>query len=199
MIKLSLVPVGDLGPEMPLLRWLRDRVGIALMVPVVEIGGAIEHPSYAYDPSRGQYKASDILERLRESASGLGPPALGLDPASRRSSRVLGVTDVDLFAGGLSFVFGQAELPGTAAVISLQRLKPEFYGRPPDENLKRRRSLVEAVHEVGHTFGLDHCGSRRCVMRFSNVLPDTDAKGHAFCPSCFGALSVALRRAEGRE
>lgn len=226
-MRITIVPVGELGPEGPLLHWLKERLGIIFMVPSVEVGPRIEHPSYAYDPSRGQYRASDILRRLRRYVSSLtrrlDPAALLAEPepagspgsgepgrpwrpadSSRDESpvidtKVLGVADVDLFAGGLNFVFGQAELPGSAAIISLCRLRPEFYGEPPNEALKRRRLLIEAVHELGHTFGLDHCDSNKCVMRFSNALADTDAKGYDFCFECLAALAKELKWGARRE
>jgi len=51
------------------------------------------------------------------------------------------------------------------------------------------RAVKEAVHELGHTFGLDHCSDPRCVMHFSNMLADTDRKGREFCPSCRARLA----------
>jgi len=51
-----------------------------------------------------------------------------------------------------------------------------------------QRALVEdgkeAVHELGHTYGLKHCPNPACVMHFSNSLHDTDLKGWKFCPNC---------------
>jgi archaemetzincin len=38
----------------------------------------------------------------------------------------------------------------------------------------------EAVHELGHAFGLTHCEKSRCVMHFSNSLQDTDFKHYIF-------------------
>jgi archaemetzincin len=47
-----------------------------------------------------------------------------------------------------------------------------------------RRTLIEAVHELGHLQGLGHCPDRRCVMHFSNCLLDTDRKQPDFCSRC---------------
>ncbi len=100
--------------------------------------------------------------------------------------RVLGITEVDLFAEPLNFVFGQAEISGKAAVISLARLKGE-------KKLYHSRTVKEAVHELGHTFGLRHCDSESCVMRFSNCLAETDLKGETFCEYCEEDLAEKLR------
>src|SRR5574337_338076 len=62
--------------------------------------------------------------------------------------------------------------------------RQEFYSLPKNENLFLERALKEAVHELGHTYRLGHCGDTRCTMHFSNSLQDTDIKGPDFCPRC---------------
>jgi len=74
------------------------------------------------------------------------------------------------------------------ALIALPRLKPEFYGLPQNEGFYYTRVVKEAVHELGHTFGLNHCKKRECVMHFSNSLADTDYKGKDFCEDCLNRL-----------
>ena len=111
--------------------------------------------------------------------------------------RNLGVIDVDLFTSGLNFIFGLAMKPQkmlvkfpAAALISIIRLR-EFYGKPLNDEIFRERILKEALHELGHTFGLDHC-QNYCVMRFSNILSETDDKPLNFCISCNDQILEAL-------
>ena len=96
----------------------------------------------------------------------------------------LGVIEADLFASALNFVFGEADPVEGMAVISLSRLKEEFYGREPEWKLLLSRAQKEALHEVGHLYGLSHCQDRRCVMFFSDTLEETDNKSARFCPEC---------------
>lgn len=132
----------------------------------------------AYDLKRRQCLAEVILAKLAS-------------PVHQKSgSRVLGVTGIDLYAPGLNFVFGQADTKLGIALISLCRLRQEFYGLPTNEQLFRSRALKEAVHELGHTFGLGHCPDGRCVMHFSNSLADTDWKSASFCTGCQPRLPV---------
>ncbi|MDH7500400.1 MAG: archaemetzincin family Zn-dependent metalloprotease [candidate division NC10 bacterium] len=137
-------------------------------------------PHYAFQERRGQYHSTAILNQLKKALEGV-------------YDRTLGVADVDLFVPSLNFVFGEADLLHGVAVISLFRLRPESYGLPSDSGLLQERALKEAVHELGHTFGLMHCGHWRCVMHFSNSLADTDRKGHRFCWRCRDSLATALR------
>jgi len=137
-------------------------------------------PEGAWNARRGQYDASERLQ-----AVGGFVPA---DPA-----RVLGVTSRDIFLPGLSFVFGQAQLEGRAALLSLARLQQEFYGFPCDTLLLMKRACTEAVHELGHTFGLVHCRDPRCVMSLSTTVNQVDAKLPEFCGSC----RILLRESAG--
>jgi archaemetzincin len=134
-------------------------------------GKPIGDIEFAYDSRRGQYLSSALLQRISENI-----------PAD--AIRALGVAGVDLFVPQLNFVFGEAVMGGEVAVISLYRLDPLRYGQPADGALFRERALKEAMHELGHTFGFEHCRKQHCVMSFSNSLQDTDRKGSQFCPSC---------------
>jgi archaemetzincin len=139
-------------------------------------------PRDAYDVARGQFLSSSILSRVWGYVESSG------------FDRVLGVTDVDLFVPGLNFVFGEAECPGRAAIISLCRLRSEFYGGSPGSGLLVERSVKEAVHEVGHTLGLGHCQDSLCVMFFSNSVDDTDRKRSVFCEKCGRLVVECLKR-----
>ncbi|MER3458220.1 MAG: hypothetical protein C4309_05990 [Chloroflexota bacterium] len=130
------------------------------------LGPALPVPDEAFNPRRRQYAAGAILAQLRPG----------------QTERVLGVVDLDLYVPELNFVFGLADSAGRRAVIALPRLRERFYGKPDNEALFLTRAVKEAVHELGHTYGLGHCLDRRCVMAFSNSLADTDYKGRTFCP-----------------
>lgn len=139
---------------------------------------AMSIPLSAYDSQRKQFNSSSILAKINnfDKKHGL--------------KHALGITDVDLFIPHLSFVFGEAEYGGRAAIISLFRLSPEFYGQNPDKRLFVERSVKEAVHEVGHMLGLGHCDNPTCVMFFSNSISDTDKKGVLPCEKCKSLVMV---------
>jgi archaemetzincin len=121
-----------------------------------------EAPFFALSSFRNQFSAPVIIRSI-------------ISRTSEKNAKALGVTSFDLFAPRTNFVFGEAQISGPAAVISLYRLVDE------DHDKYLERVGKEAVHEIGHTFGLDHCDSDDCVMRFSHNLTDTDAKRLTFC------------------
>ncbi|GIK38930.1 MAG: peptidase [Chloroflexota bacterium] len=165
---ISLVPLGSVPTD--LLPWLAERLSVVFNRPVI-VDEPIPLPAAGYERHRRQYRGDVILAALKAVAS----PAV---------ERVLGVIDADCYAPGLNFIFGQATLEGRTAFIALPRLRPFFYGLAEDPPLFRQRVLIEAVHELGHTWGLIHCPDPHCVMHFSNTLHDTDVKGAAFCQRC---------------
>jgi archaemetzincin len=132
-----------------------------------------------YDPLRRQVNSTALLAQiLRRSAAG--------------SHKQIGVVNVDLFMPVLTFVFGEAQLSGTAAIVSTHRLANEFYGLPRSGDLLLQRLEKEIVHELGHTFGLYHCRQFECVMRSSTYVEEIDLKRTLPCAECAGAIRLHL-------
>lgn len=164
-MKLTIVQLGKI-PENILTALsfeLREKLNFS-----TETTNPIEIPREFYNAIRQQYPAPLILKFLSE----------------RFRGKTLGITDKDIYAESLNFVFGQAYCPGNFAVVSIHRLDPVFYKQKPNEKLLIERVVKEAVHEVGHMLGLGHCTISTCVMSFSNTVGDVDRKSKDFCQSC---------------
>jgi archaemetzincin len=177
MKRIQLLPLGSVPPEY--LADLAEGLAREFMIPCEILTGAGE-PSFAFNLARQQYSSTEILASLAQR----GTPD---------TWRLLGITSLDLYIPILTFVFGEAQMGGPAAVMSLHRLRDEFYGLPPNLPLFRERLLKEAVHELGHTLTLTHCENYECVMSPSHGVEWVDLKSSRFCSAC----RVAVPSREG--
>jgi archaemetzincin len=171
--KICIIPVGSIDKH--ILYCTQKELEKRFNVQVC-IGKELEDPNYAYRKTRRQYHSTRILKHIHNLKLS------GYD-------RILGIADVDLFVPELTFVFGEADIRKKVALISLTRLRQEFYSLPEDIALFNKRVIIEAVHELGHTYGLRHCTNRNCVMFFSSTLADTDYKGPTLCDTCTKAIN----------
>jgi archaemetzincin len=163
-----LVAIGSVPPVA--LDWVDATVAEWCPWPVKRLSG-LGFPENSYDVSRGQYMSVEFMKALARCA-----------PVD--AVRILGITEGDLAISTLTFVFGQAQLDGRVAVVSLARLRQEFYALPADESLLHERLAKELLHELGHTFGLTHCTESKCVMSLATHIGLVDSKEQSYCERC---------------
>ncbi len=165
---LQLLPIGNLDPDLlvSLARDLPDILGRACELLPHNLD-----PEFARHTERQQYHSSEIISRMQ-------------NYVYNDSWRILGVTAVDLYIPILTFVFGEAQMGGPCAVVSLHRLRQEFYGLPEDSVILQDRLLKEAVHEIGHTMHLTHCDDYNCAMAPSHAVEWVDLKSSNLCAKC---------------
>jgi archaemetzincin len=172
MSAIALVPIGNVAEG--LLTRLARTIGETFRSPVSRQAPWFD-PALAFDSYRNQYNSTMFLSLL-------------LNNFEETKGKVVGVTEYDLFVPVLTFVFGEAQLNGMTAVVSSFRLRPEYYGLHADRALLETRVEKEAIHEVGHTFGLLHCSDPACVMHSSTYAEEIDLKGSMPCQRCLFQL-----------
>ncbi len=126
-------------------------------------------------PGRNQADA----DRLLSAVEALGPPV---------GHVLVALTAEDIGHPIFTHFFGRARHHGSAAVVSVARLDPTFYGLPEDRNRTVLRTVLEIVHEMGHLAGIGHCDDWSCIMRFASTVDAIDNRGQRFCPACAAAL-----------
>ncbi len=181
MNTLYIVAVGGVGSEV--MDWLDTAAAEWFPFPVRRLP-TLKIPEGSYDAARQQYQSVPVMKSLAQTAP-------------RDTARLLGVTEVDLAIPMLTFLFGQAQLDGPVAVVSLCRLRQEFYGLPPNDALLRERTIKEMLHELGHTFGLTHCPEPQCAMSLATHIDLVDTKKERYCARCGAHLARRLAVSNG--
>lgn len=167
---ISIIPMGEINENV--LKYLQRELKI-IFARGVKILPQVKISQDAYNGMRKQYNAKALLETI------------SVDSPNINSDKILGLTDKDMYAPELNYVFGSVEkIGGKKGIISITRLCEEFYHRQADEGLFLKRILKEAIHELGHLHGIPHCGNSECVMHFSYSILDSDNKGDKFCHAC---------------
>jgi archaemetzincin len=181
MNPIQLLQIGNAGSE--LVAALRYPIANIFRQPVIRTRANPDLEPF-YDSARGQYNSTSILLHLKSKYPAEAP----LLPQRGPKTKTLAVISADLFIPVLTYVFGEAELHGTVAIVSYFRLRNELYGLPANDALFRERFLKESLHELGHLYGLVHCFDQQCAMHASTYVEDIDLKGDSFCDRCLDVV-----------
>lgn len=161
-----LQPLGNVSPRLIGIaqQAVKENYGIKARVQ-----RKINLPQIAFYPERQRYRADKLLDILSN---------MSLD-----GEKVVGLTNVDVSTTKLPYkdwgVFGLGRISGTACVVSTFRL-----GKPGGKSRAQRFKEI-VIHEVGHTFGLPHCKTPRCVMNDAEgSIKAVDNSTGKLCRSC---------------
>ena len=128
-------------------------------------------PASAWFPARSRWRAEKLIASLV-----VWKPA-GFD-------RIAGITEQDISTTKGTYadwgIFGYGQIGGDACVISAFRL-----GKGTNAAGRARRLAWTVTHELGHTFGLEHCPVPGCLMEDAAGKAATlDRSSGRFCPRC---------------
>ena len=168
---LRIVPVSNV-PQGILEKVRSELEGMNIKCRIME---RLDIPEESYNQWRRQYNAEEILKNLSDKSA-----VKFID----KNIPTLMITDVDLYYGRLNFVFGLEDPSTNCSIVSITRLRPEFYDERPDLIILGERTTKEVMHEMGHYLGLSHCTNPECVMCFSPSVGDVDRKQKYFCENC---------------
>jgi archaemetzincin len=167
---LDIVPIGPVDSTLLAVVAANLETTIGLNV---DIRGAEPQPEHAFLPGRGQYDADKIITHL--------------DAMTTGARYRLGITQYDICTAILTFVFGESQLGGRTALISVYRIKDTL----PERTYLRSAKI--GCHEVGHLMGIGHCRAPDCLMRFSSNLEALDRLPLGLCSACTYDLARRLK------
>jgi archaemetzincin len=132
----------------------------------------------SFNTERKQFNSTILLDSL-----------LSIMKATLKGSgKIIGIIDEDIYSPVFEHIFGEAQIDSRAGIVSLKRLREEFYGMPRNTLLMEERIFKEMAHEAGHLYGLTHCCFMHCIMAKSTNIRDLDRKSLEFCRECFRKL-----------
>jgi archaemetzincin len=145
---------------------------------VVRVLASRPLPQTAYYPERDRYRAEKLLDSLES----LLPPD---------GDRILGVTarDISTTRGTKADwgMVGLASYTHPVGVVSKFRCL-----RGGTESTQTRERLAKiAVHEVGHSLGLEHCLAAECVMQDAHGKVTICEEMDGFCPRCRALMQAS--------
>lgn len=134
------------------------------IIPSVTLKAKIPLPKSAYYKARNRYRADSLIDYLSRNTQE-GHITIGL------TYKDISTTKDEYADWG---VMGLGFCPGNACVVSTFRLS---------KTEKQMQLFKVAIHELGHTQGLQHCEVKSCFMRDAEGRNPTNEETE-FCPKC---------------
>ena len=153
-----------------LTRGMQQKLGVEFVVL-----DEMKLPATAFYQPRQRYIADSLLVFLGKMNN-------------KRYEKIIGVTtkDISTRKGDIPNwgILGLGSCPGEACVISSFRAGQHKVTAAGF----RRRMVTLALHELGHTYGLEHCPADTCLMKDAQGKMNLD-DGDSYCNRCRNYLS----------
>ncbi|HDL03404.1 MAG: hypothetical protein DRP46_12355 [Candidatus Zixiibacteriota bacterium] len=166
--KIVVVPLGEV--DFMMVNRLATSIG-PVFSRSVDILKGMKIPDEAFNVIRNQHYASIVLAKLERVKA--NPREL-----------VVSVCEEDLYLPDEAYILGHADAILGTAVVSLFRIRQEFYGLPEDDMKIYTRMFKQSIHQMAHLIGMTSCRNPKCVNYYSQDMFDIDTKGEDFCDIC---------------
>ncbi|MCP4702998.1 MAG: hypothetical protein GY865_00185 [candidate division Zixibacteria bacterium] len=174
--KIVLVPLGEV--DFLLVNRLATSIG-PIFDRSVDILKGMKVPQESYNVIRGQNYASVILNKLER-------------VKANQREFIVGLLEEDIYLPDEAYIIGHSDTVSRTAVVSLNRIRHEFYGLPEDDKKIFTRLFKQSIFHLSPLFELSSCRNPKCINYFSQKMFDIDSKGEKFCDLCQRKLSGKL-------
>lgn len=180
----ALQPIGKVDPK--ILQQVAEGINKVFCGLKVEVRPVIPLPKSAYFKPRKRYRSLKLLRYLENFYS---------RNVKRSYMRIIGITTKDISTTKGEYydwgIFGQALLNGGPCIGSTHRLR-----RGAKSNIHFIQRLIKVInHELGHTFGVYHCPTEKCIMQDAHgSIKPVDSSEGKFCTLCRAQLIHVLCR-----
>lgn len=171
--KVVLVPLGE--ADFILVNRLATLIG-PVFDRSVDILKGMKVPEESYNVIRGQNYASVILNKLER-------------VKANQREFIVGILEEDIYLPDEPFIIGYSDTVSRTAVVSLFRIRQEFYGLPEDDKKVFTRLFKQSIFHLSPLFNLPSCRNPKCINYYSQKMFDIDSKGDKFCDLCRRKLS----------
>jgi archaemetzincin len=170
---ITIAPIGRI--DSALLNRIASEIQGKLNV-IISIFPAAPMLDFAFYKPRQRYIADSLLVFLRK---------LNKDD----TGKIIGITSKDISTRKDPHenwgILGLGSLRGEASVISTYRAGK---GKVNEKDFTRRM-ITLALHELGHTYGLDHCPENTCLTKDAQGKMNLD-DGDSYCEKCKNSLTA---------
>jgi archaemetzincin len=166
--KIVVVPLGEV--DFMMVNRLATNIG-PVFGRSVDILKGMKLPEEADNVIRNQFYASIVLAKLERVKA--NPREL-----------ILGICEEDIYLPDEPFILGHSDAVLGTSLVSLFRIRQEFYGLPEDEMKVYGRLFKQSVHHLAHLFNISSCRNPKCINYYSQDMFDIDNKSEKFCDIC---------------
>ncbi|MBN2227524.1 MAG: hypothetical protein JW763_09180 [candidate division Zixibacteria bacterium] len=166
--KIVVVPLGEV--DFMMVNKLATNIG-PVFNRSVDILKGMKMPEESYNVIRNQYYAAIILAKLER-------------VKANQREHVIGVCEEDIYLPDEAYVLAHADSVLGTAVVSLNKIRQEFYGLPEDDTKVYDRLYKLAVDQVSFLCDVAACRNPKCVHYYSQTMMDIDNKGSKLCDIC---------------
>ncbi len=166
--KIVVVPLGEV--DFMMVNKLATNIG-PVFNRSVDILKGLKVPEEAYNVIRNQHYATIILSKLERIKA-------------NHKEKILAICEEDIYLPDEAYILAHSDSVAGTAIVSLYRIRQEFYGLPEDDTKIYSRLYKQAIQQIAYLNNIAGCRNPICVHYYSTNMMDIDSKSEKLCDIC---------------